>query len=70
MGLFPSQIAFGLYSNFRYPSYIYCMKLLYGNVAEVLVEETLHHGQILHDQLVNKAITRLTGNVKGGLLVR
>ena len=46
------------------------MKLLYGNVAEVLVEETLHHGQILHDQLVNKAITRLTGNVKGGLLVR
>lgn len=51
----------------RYPSYVYCIKMLYGNVAEVLVEEILHHGQMLHEHLIPKAITKVTRNVKGSL---
>ena len=53
----------------RYPSNVYCIKMLYGNIAEVLVEEIMHHGQILHDVLIPKAITKLTHNVKGKSLV-
>ncbi|XP_067929295.1 DNA-directed RNA polymerase III subunit RPC3-like isoform X1 [Watersipora subatra] len=48
----------------RYPSYVYCIKLLYGNVSEVLIEEILHHGQILHSQLIPRTINKLKKNVK------
>lgn len=40
------------------------MKMLYGNIAEVLVEEILHHGQVLHDSLINKTLARLTASIK------
>ena len=41
--------------------------MLFGNVAEVLTEEIIQHGQILHDTLIPKAMTKLTRNVKGCL---
>jgi len=44
---------------------VYCVKVLYGNVAEVLIEEILHHGQITRQSLISKTITKVEHNIKG-----
>ncbi|KAK3585328.1 hypothetical protein CHS0354_040277, partial [Potamilus streckersoni] len=43
----------------RFPKYIYCAKTLYGDAAELLVEEILHHGQVLMNDVVQRVTDRL-----------
>ncbi|ESP00552.1 hypothetical protein LOTGIDRAFT_157828 [Lottia gigantea] len=54
----------------RYPKYIYCAKTLYGDAAELLVEELLQTGQSLMSESTERVTERLnealesTGNPK------
>ncbi|XP_046574318.1 DNA-directed RNA polymerase III subunit RPC3-like [Haliotis rubra] len=43
----------------RYPKYIYCAKTLYGDAAELMVEELLQGGQGLMSGVVSKVTERL-----------
>ena len=43
----------------RFPKYIYCAKTLYGDAAELLVEELLHEGQAVMSKVVQKVTDKL-----------
>ncbi|XP_041373879.1 DNA-directed RNA polymerase III subunit RPC3-like isoform X2 [Gigantopelta aegis] len=43
----------------RFPKYIYCAKALYGDAAELLVEELLHEGQGVIGNVVQKVTDKL-----------
>ncbi|CAH1796174.1 unnamed protein product [Owenia fusiformis] len=48
----------------RYPRYIYASKTLYGDAAELIIEEILHHGQINMSSVVDKVTNRLNEAMK------
>ncbi|KAI0217131.1 DNA-directed RNA polymerase III subunit RPC3 [Lamellibrachia satsuma] len=50
----------------RFPRYIYSAKMLYGDTAELLVEELLHHGQIEMSRLLDKVTERLNESTEDG----
>ncbi|KAK2173618.1 hypothetical protein NP493_863g01050 [Ridgeia piscesae] len=50
----------------RFPRFIYSAKMLYGDTAELLVEELLHHGQIEMSRLLDKVTERLNESAEGG----
>ena len=52
----------------RFPRYIYSAKMLYGDTAELLVEELLHHGQIEMSRLLDKVTERLNESTEGGII--
>ncbi|XP_041465515.1 DNA-directed RNA polymerase III subunit RPC3-like [Lytechinus variegatus] len=52
----------------RYPRYIYCAKNLYGDIGELIVEEVLHHGQILMSHVIEKVKVRLKEALEGNQL--
>lgn len=43
----------------RYPRYIYCAKTLYGDAAELIVEELLKKGRALMTEIVKSVMTEL-----------
>ena len=43
----------------RIPRYIYCAKTLYGDGAELVIEDLLHQGQSLMSRLVNNVTNKL-----------
>ena len=45
--------------HLRFPKYIYCAKTLYGDAAELLVEELLHEGQGVMSKVVQKVTNKL-----------
>lgn len=51
-------------SCLRYPRYVHCAKLLYGDVAEILVEELLQVGQTSMNNLINKATDRVNADLE------
>lgn len=56
----------------RYPRYIYCSKILYGDVGELLVEELLNNGLMTMEAAVDKVSERLaeaTGEGKADIPV-
>lgn len=57
--------SYKIFFFFRYPSYIYCAKLLYGYIAEVLIEELLHLGQALHKSLIDRVMAKINKAVSG-----
>ncbi|XP_030832771.1 DNA-directed RNA polymerase III subunit RPC3-like [Strongylocentrotus purpuratus] len=52
----------------RYPRYIYSAKTLYGDIGELIVEEVLHHGEILMSNVVEKVKVRLKEAMEGNQL--
>ena len=54
----------------RYPRYICCAKTLYGDAGELIVEEILHHGQMMMSKLVGQVTQRLSEGTctDGGVL--
>ena len=53
----------------RFPRFIYSAKMLYGDTAELLVEELLHHGQIEMSRLLDKVTERLNESAEGTIMV-
>ncbi|XP_023933102.1 DNA-directed RNA polymerase III subunit RPC3-like [Lingula anatina] len=49
----------------RFPRYIYCAKTLYGDPAELIIEELLQHGQMTLEKVVQRTIDRLTEAMEG-----
>ena len=49
----------------RYPHYIYCAKMLYGDAGELIVEEFLQHGQLMMSSVVDKVSQRLSEAMEG-----
>ena len=47
----------------RFPHYIHCAKTLYGDAAELLVEELLLHGQTQLDEAVMKVTKKLNDSI-------
>ena len=43
----------------RIPQYIYCAKSLYGDAAELVIEDLLHQGQSLMSRLVDAVTNKL-----------
>ena len=43
----------------RIPQYIYCSKTLYGDAAELVIEDLLHQGQSLMSRLVEAVTNKL-----------
>ena len=56
---------FNILSMFRFPKYIYCAKALYGEEAELLIEELLHHGQAEMSDIVHKVTDKFNENAEG-----
>ena len=52
-------------TRLRFPRYIYSAKMLYGDTAELLVEELLRHGQIEMSRLLDKVTERLDEMAEG-----
>ncbi|XP_072166937.1 DNA-directed RNA polymerase III subunit RPC3-like [Diadema setosum] len=52
----------------RYARYIYCAKTLYGDVGELIIEEVLHHGQILMSTVIEKVKEKLKEAMEGNQL--
>ena len=52
-------------TRLRFPRYIYSAKMLYGDSAELLVEELLRHGQIEMSRLLDKVTERLDEMAEG-----
>ncbi|XP_069041093.1 DNA-directed RNA polymerase III subunit RPC3 isoform X2 [Lepisosteus oculatus] len=50
----------------RFPRYIYTAKTLYGDAAELLVEELLQHGHMTMSQAVRTVADRLTDSMEEG----
>ena len=46
-------------SRLRIPRYIYCAKSLYGDGAELLIEDILHNGQILMSEAIGNVTDKL-----------
>ena len=51
--------------RFRFARYIYCAKLLYGDAAELLVEELLQHGEQETEKLKTRVAERLRDSAEG-----
>ena len=49
----------------RFPRYVYTAKTLYGDNAELLIEELLQHGQVTVSSLVNRVTTRVNEAFQG-----
>lgn len=43
----------------RIPRYIHCAKSLYGDAAELVVEDLVHHGQLLMSSVVHTVTNKL-----------
>lgn len=43
----------------RIPRYIHCAKSLYGDAAELVIEDVLHHGQVTMMSVVNSVTDKL-----------
>lgn len=43
----------------RFPRYIHCGKSLYGDAAELVIEDVLHHGQVSMTSAVNNVTDKL-----------
>ena len=54
----------------RYPRYVYTTKLLYGDEAELIVEELLHHGQQCMSETVSRVTERLQQTPNTGTVLR
>jgi hypothetical protein len=52
----------------RYEKYIYCAKRLHGDVAEVITEELLLHGQASQNRLVDLSLEKLNLSLEGNNL--
>ena len=53
----------------RFPRYIYTAKMLYGDSAELVVEEILQHGQIEMSRVVKQVTDRLNEALEGVLFI-
>jgi len=51
----------------RYEKFVYCTKKLHGDVAEIIIEELLLHGQTTQNQLVELTLDKLTQNLTGNI---
>lgn len=49
----------------RFPRFIYTAKLLYGDTAELIVEEMLQHGQVTVSSVVQRVTDRLNEASQG-----
>lgn len=49
----------------RFPVYLYSSKTLFGDVAELIVEELLLHGQLQMSEVITRVHTRLTVDLPG-----
>jgi len=54
----------------RYPMCLYTSKTLFGDVAELITEELLLHGQLQMSEVINKVHTRLTAALPGEIIIR
>ena len=43
----------------RFPRYIHCAKTLYGDAAELVVEDLVHHGQLMMTSVVDTVTNKL-----------
>lgn len=50
----------------RYPRYIYCAKMLYGDQGELIVEELLQHGQMMMSAIEERVSQRLSETTTEG----
>ena len=48
----------------RYPKFVYSTKVLFGDVAELIVENVLMNGSVLLSELVSKVTERLVSDVE------
>ncbi|KAK8771347.1 hypothetical protein V5799_025410, partial [Amblyomma americanum] len=46
----------------RYPRYIYCAKLLYGDAGEFIIEEVLLNGRLCMSAVLQRVLERLQGS--------
>lgn len=55
----------------RYEKYVLCARRLHGDVAEVITEELLLHGQASQNRLIDLSLEKLSQNLEGNnLLIR
>ncbi|XP_032804562.1 DNA-directed RNA polymerase III subunit RPC3 isoform X1 [Petromyzon marinus] len=53
----------------RYTRYVYCAKTLYGDAGELLIEETLQHGQLTMSAAVRRVADRMASTADEGKTV-
>ena len=51
----------------RFPQYIYTAKMLYGDAAELLIEEMLQHGQKSISRVIEQVTSRLNVGRQGSV---